>query len=80
MSCLRQVRCDCLLLHCKLQETWRLDPRPSVPLQVVLTLEGSGHSIVSVITTASVKNLNLQVGSKVKAVVKSTSVMISTEQ
>jgi len=38
-----------------------------------------GVQIVSVITKASVENMGLKVGSKVKAMIKASSVMVVTE-
>jgi len=46
-----------------------------VTAEVIVRLDG-GEELVSVITLASVKNLGLKKGARVKAVVKSTDVMI----
>ncbi len=43
---------------------------------MVVTIEGTNHNVVSVITTQSVKSLDLQEGSPVNVVIKSTSVML----
>ncbi|KAL4457858.1 hypothetical protein ABPG75_012723 [Micractinium tetrahymenae] len=48
----------------------------AVMSEVVVTLEGSTHQVVSIITTDSVKRLGLKPGSKVNVVIKSTSVML----
>ena len=50
-----------------------------VTAQVVVRLAG-GNEIVSVITMDSVKHLRLKKGSKVKAIVKSTEVMIAVDE
>lgn len=39
-----------------------------------------GPELVSVITVTSVRNLNLSVGSRVTVVIKSTEVMLSTDE
>jgi molybdopterin-binding protein len=50
-----------------------------VTAEVVVRLAG-GAEIVSVITLASAKGLGLKKGSKVKAIVKSTDVMIAVDE
>lgn len=50
-----------------------------VTAEVVVRLEG-GQELVSVITVESVRSLGLQVGDAVRAVVKSTEVMIAIEE
>jgi molybdopterin-binding protein len=50
-----------------------------VTAQVVVRLAG-GDEIVSVITMDSVKHLRLKKGAKVKAIVKSTEVMIAVDE
>ncbi|NTV65355.1 MAG: TOBE domain-containing protein [Oscillochloris sp.] len=49
-----------------------------ITAEVVVKLNG-GEEIVSVITVESVHGLGLQVGSKVRAIIKSTEVLIATE-
>jgi len=49
-----------------------------VTAEVVVRLSG-GEEIVSVITLESAKGLALKKGSRVKAIVKSTDVMIATD-
>ena len=49
-----------------------------VTAEVVVRLDG-GEEIVSVITIESVQGLGLKVGDKVRAIVKSTDVMIAAE-
>lgn len=49
-----------------------------VTAEVVVRLAG-GEELVSVITMESVKSLGLKVGDQVKAVVKSTEVMIAVD-
>lgn len=46
--------------------------------EVVIEIDG-GAEIVSVITMGSLKRLNLSVGSHVMAAIKSTEVMLATE-
>lgn len=46
--------------------------------EVVVTL-GDGQELVSVITASSVQRLNLEVGQQVLAVIKSTEVMLATD-
>lgn len=50
-----------------------------VTAEVVVRLAG-GDEIVSVITVDSAKHLRLKKGSKVKAIVKSTEVMIAVDE
>jgi molybdate transport system regulatory protein len=50
-----------------------------VTAEVVVALDG-GDEIVSVITLESVKSLRLKKGSKVRAIVKSTEVMIGVDE
>ncbi len=50
-----------------------------VTAKVVVRLAG-GNEIVSVITVDSVKALRLKKGSKVKAIVKATEVMIAVDE
>jgi molybdopterin-binding protein len=50
-----------------------------VTAEVVVRLAG-GEEIVSVITLESVSSLGLKKGSKVKAIVKSTEVMIAVDE
>ena len=49
----------------------------TVMAEVVVQLDG-GTEIVSAITATSVQNLGLKEGSRVKAVVKATEVMLAT--
>ena len=49
-----------------------------VTAEVIVRLAG-GEELVSVITLESVKNLGLKKGSRVKAIVKSTEVMIAVD-
>jgi molybdate transport system regulatory protein len=49
-----------------------------VTAEVVVRLAG-GEELASVITLASVRNLGLAKGAKVKAIVKSTDVMIAVD-
>jgi len=53
--------------------------RGVVTAEVIVSIAG-GHEIASVITLASVKSLGLKKGSRVKAVVKSTDVMILVDR
>jgi molybdopterin-binding protein len=46
--------------------------------EVVVTLDG-GQELVSVITASSVKRLGLEVGSPITVVIKSTEVMLATD-
>lgn len=46
------------------------------PVSTELTLDVSGQTMVSVITTGSTDSLNLNVGDNIIALVKATSVMI----
>lgn len=46
--------------------------------EIVVTLEG-GQELVSVITTSSVQRLGLEVGKSVTVVIKSTEVMLATD-
>lgn len=46
--------------------------------EVVVTL-GDGQELVSVITASSVRRLKLAVGQTIRVVIKSTEVMIATE-
>jgi molybdate transport system regulatory protein len=50
----------------------------AVMAEVVVQLDG-GAEIVSAITATSVQNLGLKEGSRVKAVVKATEVMLATD-
>ena len=50
-----------------------------VTAEVVVRLAG-GEEIVSVITVDSVKHLRVKKGSRVKAIVKSTEVMIAVDE
>jgi molybdate transport system regulatory protein len=50
-----------------------------VTAEVIVRLDG-GEELASVITLESVKNLGLKKGSKVKAIIKSTDVMIANDQ
>ena len=50
-----------------------------VTAEVIVRLAG-GEELASVITLTSVKNLGLKKGSKVKAIIKSTDVMIANDQ
>jgi molybdopterin-binding protein len=50
-----------------------------ITAEVVVLLDG-GQEIVSVITVESVHSLGLTVGSKVRAIIKSTEVIIAAEQ
>jgi molybdopterin-binding protein len=50
-----------------------------VTAEVIVRLAG-GEELASVITLESVKNLGLKKGSKVKAIIKSTDVMIANDQ
>ncbi|NNJ10193.1 TOBE domain-containing protein [Chloroflexales bacterium ZM16-3] len=50
-----------------------------VTAEVVVKLNG-GEEIVSVITVESVHGLGLKVGDKVRAIIKSTEVLIATEE
>lgn len=49
-----------------------------VEAQVTIDI-GGGQTVVSVITVDSVKNLGIQVGSKVVAIVKADNVMVGVE-
>jgi molybdopterin-binding protein len=49
-----------------------------VSSEVVISIAG-GNEIVSSITTTSAEKLNLQVGSKVYAIVKASEVMVGTD-
>lgn len=49
--------------------------RGQIMAEVVVKLDG-GEELVSVITVASVDRLNLEVGSRVQVIVKSTEVML----
>jgi molybdate transport system regulatory protein len=49
-----------------------------ITAEVVVSLSG-GEELVSVITMESVKSLGLKVGDQVKAIVKSTEVMIAVD-
>lgn len=49
-----------------------------VTAEIVVQLAG-GEEIVSVITVDSVKSLDLKVGDQVKAIIKSTEVMIASD-
>ncbi len=49
-----------------------------VMAEVVLTLPG-GAELVSVITAASAKRLNLAVGKEITIIIKSTDVMLASE-
>lgn len=49
-----------------------------ITAEVVVKLAG-GEEIVSVITVESVHGLNLKVGDAVRAIIKSTEVLIATE-
>jgi molybdate transport system regulatory protein len=49
-----------------------------VMAEVVITLSG-GTELVSVITAASAKRLNLAVGKEITIVIKSTDVMLASE-
>ena len=51
----------------------------SVMSEVVIDI-GGGHQIVSLITASSAKRLKLKKGGKAVAVIKSTEVIISTDQ
>ncbi|TWO28099.1 TOBE domain-containing protein [Campylobacter insulaenigrae] len=51
----------------------------AVNAEVILELK-NGIKIVSIITKNSIENLDLKVGKEVKAIIKSTSVMISNEK
>ncbi|WP_352418703.1 TOBE domain-containing protein [Proteiniborus sp.] len=46
------------------------------PVSTEVTLDVSGQTMVSVITTGSADSLNLNIGDTVKALVKASSVMI----
>jgi molybdate transport system regulatory protein len=50
-----------------------------VTAEVVVALSG-GEEIVSVITLESVRSLGLKVGDAVRAIIKSTEVMIAVEE
>lgn len=50
------------------------------PVSTEVTVESNGSQIVSSITTASAKAMNLKVGDKVYAVIKARSVMIANDQ
>lgn len=49
-----------------------------VTAEVVVKLDG-GEEIVSVITVESVHSMGLKVGDKVRAIIKSTEVLIATD-
>jgi molybdate transport system regulatory protein len=50
-----------------------------ITAEVVVKLAG-GEEVVSVITVESIHSLGLKVGSKVRAIIKSTEVLIATEE
>ena len=49
-----------------------------ITAEVVVKLDG-GEAVVAVITVESVHSLNLKVGDKVRAIIKSTEILIATE-
>ena len=49
-----------------------------ITAEVVVKLDG-GEEVVAVITVESVRSLNLKLGDKVRAIIKSTEILIATE-
>jgi molybdopterin-binding protein len=58
--------------------TVKMIKKGPVSTEVVISIAG-GNEIVSSITTHSAEKLNLQVGSKVYAIIKASEVLVGTE-